>query len=211
MLDGRNSPSSSWIARWSAGKGPVRGFQKWYVTAVHRDAERADKPYVVLRDPKLRPRDGGTFEEIPHLMFYSKEPELSGLCLFDPNGNEWSNKLLIADTAIVWAAECGRRTATQGPMAAKGNRWQSSTARGAKGSARRFGTAGFDPEPARDQSRDCPSARRCTGDRPVTGARSAESDRGRSTGAATSVSCGVPLAGPSRRRASTAAMGRAGG
>jgi hypothetical protein len=25
-------------------------------------------------------------------MFYSKHPELSGLCLFDPKGGEWTNK-----------------------------------------------------------------------------------------------------------------------
>jgi hypothetical protein len=38
-------------------------------------------------------------------MFNSKDPELSGLCLFDPEGREWSNKLLIADTTMRWVAE----------------------------------------------------------------------------------------------------------
>ena len=90
------------MVRWL---GPLRGFQKEYVIAVHWDAGRTEKPYVLLRDPPLLPREGGTYEEIPHLIFYSQHPELSGLCLFDPNGNEWSNKLLIADTTIAWAAE----------------------------------------------------------------------------------------------------------
>lgn len=90
------------MVRW---KGSIRGFQKWYRIAVYWDAKITEKPYVLLLDPKLRPRDGTTFEQIPHLLYYSEHPELSGLCLFDPVGGEWSNKLLIADTTIVWAAE----------------------------------------------------------------------------------------------------------
>lgn len=90
------------MVRWV---GPLRGFQKEYVVAVHWDAQSPERPYVLLREPQLRPRGGGIFEEIPHLMFYSKHPELSGLCLFDPDGAEWTNKQLIADTTIVWAAE----------------------------------------------------------------------------------------------------------
>ena len=90
------------MVRW---KGSIRGFQKWHRIAVYWDAERTEKPYVLLLDPALRPREGTTFDQIPHLLYYSEHPELSGLCLFDPNGGEWSNKLLIADTTIVWAAE----------------------------------------------------------------------------------------------------------
>lgn len=90
------------MVRWV---GPLRGFQKGYVVAVHWDGQSLERPYVLLREPQLRPRQGWTFEEIPHLMFYSKHPELSGLCLFDPEGGEWTNKRLIADTTIVWTAE----------------------------------------------------------------------------------------------------------
>jgi hypothetical protein len=90
------------MVRWH---GKMRVFQKWYLIAVYWDPEHTDRPYVVLLDPPLRPREGGKFEEIPHLMFNSKDPELSGLCLFDPEGREWSNKLLIADTTMRWVAE----------------------------------------------------------------------------------------------------------
>lgn len=86
-------------------RGPLRGFQKEYRVEVLWDIQGAAKPYVYLQEPTLQPREGGTFGEIPHLIFYSEHPELSGLCLFDPDGSEWSNKLLIADTTIVWAAE----------------------------------------------------------------------------------------------------------
>jgi len=86
-------------------RGPLRGLQKQHVVEAFWDSTSPEKPYVVVRAPTLRPREGMTFEQIPHLMFYSKEPTFSGLCLFDPDGQEWSNKLLIADTTIVWAAE----------------------------------------------------------------------------------------------------------
>jgi hypothetical protein len=86
-------------------EGPIRGFQKQYVIEVFWDSASSEKPYVVLRDPPLQPREGKTFPEIPHLLFWPERPELSGLCLFDPNGGEWSNRLLIADTTIPWAAE----------------------------------------------------------------------------------------------------------
>src|SRR4051812_14506689 len=85
--------------------GPLRGLQKPYLVAVHWDYTREEKPYVILREPRLYPRQGATFDQIPHLIFNSEQPELSGLCLFDPEGKEWSNKLLIADTTIPWAAE----------------------------------------------------------------------------------------------------------
>lgn len=62
-------------------------------------------PYVFLVDPVLQPRDGTTFEDIPHLIFSEEKPEMSGLCLFDPEGNEWTDGHLIAETTMHWAAE----------------------------------------------------------------------------------------------------------
>jgi hypothetical protein len=97
-----DQPFGTTLVRWI---GKLRGWQKEYLIAVLWDPTSADRPYVILLDPELRPRDGGKFEDIPHLMFDSKDPELSALCLFDPAGREWTNKLLIADTTIHWAAE----------------------------------------------------------------------------------------------------------
>lgn len=90
------------LVRW---RGPLRGFQRQYIVAIYWDAVAASKPYVVLVDPPLQPREGTTFEDVPHLIFNSEKPSLSGLCLFDPNGFEWSNKQLIADTTVIWTAE----------------------------------------------------------------------------------------------------------
>jgi hypothetical protein len=62
-------------------------------------------PYVMVRDPALKPRAGGNFAEIPHLIFDKDKPEDSGLCLFDPDGQEWSPGSLIAETTVPWAAD----------------------------------------------------------------------------------------------------------
>jgi hypothetical protein len=88
-----------------AWDGPIRGAQKWYEVRLLWLVDGSYRPYVFLIDPPLRPRDGGTFDQIPHLLFDGDNPARSGLCLFDPDGGEWSNRLLIADTTIPWAAE----------------------------------------------------------------------------------------------------------
>jgi hypothetical protein len=86
-------------------KGPLRGFQKWYQIAVLWNFDSLGRPYVCMLKPQLRPRQGQTFEQIPHLIFNEEKPPLSGFCLFDPHGKEWSDRLLIADTTLPWAAE----------------------------------------------------------------------------------------------------------
>ncbi|MDE1568249.1 hypothetical protein [Aquabacter sediminis] len=62
-------------------------------------------PYVMVDDPPLTPRPDSTFDAIPHLIFHAEEPTRSGLCLFDPEGREWTPADLIAETTIWWAAE----------------------------------------------------------------------------------------------------------
>lgn len=85
-------------------RGPLRPFQRTYLIGVIWWYRTDDPPYVLMVDPKLRPREGKAFEDIPHLQFCSAEPELSGLCLFDPDGSQWSPRLAIADTTIGWAS-----------------------------------------------------------------------------------------------------------
>jgi hypothetical protein len=89
----------------SIWRGGVRPYQMSYQLGVYWRAGSNLKPWVYLINPELCPRKGGTFEEIPHLLYYENEPKLSGLCLFDPEGNEWSNRRLIADTTLPWAFE----------------------------------------------------------------------------------------------------------
>lgn len=86
-------------------QGPLKPKARIYRVGVFWRPGEMELPYVYLIDPVLEPRDGGTFEEIPHLLFNEEEPAQSGLCLFDPKGNEWTDADLIADTTIYWAAE----------------------------------------------------------------------------------------------------------
>lgn len=86
-------------------QGPLRGFQRFYTVGILWGVADLDRPYVYLIDPPLTPRPGAAYEDIPHLMLDRDDPSQSGLCLFDPDGAEWSDHMLIADTTIPWAAK----------------------------------------------------------------------------------------------------------
>jgi hypothetical protein len=87
-----------------AWNGLLRGGQQFYQTRVVLLLGSKNRPYVFLIEPKLAPRAGSTFAEIPHLIFHDEEPTRSALCLFDPDGKEWDSTMLIADTTVPWAA-----------------------------------------------------------------------------------------------------------
>jgi len=97
LTNGGNA-SISWV-------GPLRGFQQPYSIWVIWSFRTLGTPYVRLIDPPLKPREGARYEAIPHLMYCEDKPELSALCLFDPDGHEWEPTMLIADTTIPWAAD----------------------------------------------------------------------------------------------------------
>ncbi len=90
---------------YSFWRGPIIPYQAVYEIGIIWKVGSDLKPWVLLISPELKPRDGGAYEEIPHLLFDNQNPKLSGLCLFDPDGGEWTNKRLIADTTIPWAME----------------------------------------------------------------------------------------------------------
>jgi hypothetical protein len=85
--------------------GPLRPKAQFYTVSILWKPGAMQLPYVVVEDPPIQPRPGGTFDEIPHLIFYREKPERSGLCLFDPEGREWCEADLIAETTVRWAAE----------------------------------------------------------------------------------------------------------
>lgn len=84
--------------------GRLRGFQRFYIIRITWIPGKTDRPYVQLIDPPLEPLEGGTYENIPHLMFSDSDPLSSGLCLFDPEVKEWADNMLIADTTVPWTA-----------------------------------------------------------------------------------------------------------
>lgn len=90
------------IHSWS---GSVQPIQAPYEIGVTWKAGSRLLPLVCLINPELMPRPGGTFEQIPHLLFDDENPKRSGLCLFDPEQDEWSNECFIAETTIKWAIE----------------------------------------------------------------------------------------------------------
>lgn len=85
-------------------RGPLRPLQCVYVIDILWQPQTADRPYVFLVDPPLAPREGATFDDIPHLIYNPDNPADSALCLFDPAEGEWNNMMLIADTTVAWAS-----------------------------------------------------------------------------------------------------------
>ncbi len=86
-FDGRKSADG--MLHWN---GPLRPKARLYHVAVFWMPGAMAFPYIWLYDPALEPRPGGSFADIPHLIFYKEDPEHSGLCLFDPEGGEWSSR-----------------------------------------------------------------------------------------------------------------------
>ena len=85
--------------------GPLRGFQRPYHVFVRWSIAGALPPLVFVLKPQIEPREGETFDDIPHLIFDEADPRDSALCLFDPEEGEWGPHMLIADTTIPWASE----------------------------------------------------------------------------------------------------------
>ncbi|MAB00286.1 MAG: hypothetical protein CMN87_04570 [Stappia sp.] len=88
-----------------AWRGPLRPKAGLYEVFLFWKPGAMTLPYVMVIDPPLEPRPGSTFAEIPHLIYDANDPPSSGLCLFDPEGGEWSAARLIAETTIHWTAE----------------------------------------------------------------------------------------------------------
>lgn len=87
---------------WS---GYLRPHAQCYKIAVFWNASQFELPYVMIVCPDLEPLKGGSFEQIPHLIYDDANPKHSGLCLFDPDGNEWCKAKLIAETTMFWTCE----------------------------------------------------------------------------------------------------------
>ena len=86
--------------------GPLRGLQMSYQVQVQWEWTRSRSfPCVFVLDPPLRPRPGGPFVDIPHLIYNGDAPAHSALCLFDPDEGEWNVTMWISDTTIPWASE----------------------------------------------------------------------------------------------------------
>jgi hypothetical protein len=85
--------------------GLLKPRAKIYQIAIYWWPGHFDPPYSLVVHPPIEPLAGGTYEQIPHLIFNPDCPERSRLCLFDPDGQEWSPMDLIAETTVKWTSE----------------------------------------------------------------------------------------------------------
>lgn len=85
--------------------GTLKPKSQTYGILVYWKPSTTVMPFVIIDTPKISPREGAAFVDIPHLIFNANKPEDSALCLFDPDGNEWTPADLIAETTICWTAE----------------------------------------------------------------------------------------------------------
>ncbi len=85
--------------------GPLRPKAQKYFVEIYWHPKLLDRPHVIIAEPAIKPIAENEYENIPHLIFKSTDPQRSALCLFDPDGNEWTPCDLIAETTVCWTAE----------------------------------------------------------------------------------------------------------
>jgi hypothetical protein len=107
----RLTAQSGRLAFWS---GPLRPLRRTYMVTIgyvarwrlgDLEIKDAYEPVVRLAAPRLilcHPRTG---EDVPHVYWDARAPELSALCLYDPAADEWSPADFIADTIVPWTCD----------------------------------------------------------------------------------------------------------
>lgn len=66
---------------------------------------RRDQPRVRVLDPPLRPRRGDPQGQLPHVYYVGDGPLDVVLCMFDPETNEWSPGMPLAETTVPWTVD----------------------------------------------------------------------------------------------------------
>lgn len=99
-----------WVTIW---EGELRPLSTTYRVRVidHRGLDdgrlvfAGDWPVVRVLSPTLSARDGAPEEPVPHLFGDHDDPAGAHLCLFYPDGVDWNDEMLLADSIVPWAAE----------------------------------------------------------------------------------------------------------
>ena len=63
------------------------------------------QPRVRILSPRLRPRRGDPEGQLPHVYYVGDDPLDVVLCMFDPDSDEWSPLMTIAETTVPWAID----------------------------------------------------------------------------------------------------------
>lgn len=66
---------------------------------------REVQPQVRILSPLLRPRRNDSEGELPHVYYVGDGPRDVVLCMFDPESDEWSPSMSLAETTIPWTID----------------------------------------------------------------------------------------------------------
>jgi hypothetical protein len=68
-------------------------------------SSRQLQPRVQVLAPHLRPRRNDPEGQLPHVYYIGDGPLDIVLCMFDPDSDEWSPWMSLAETTIPWAVD----------------------------------------------------------------------------------------------------------
>ncbi|WP_245493490.1 MULTISPECIES: hypothetical protein [unclassified Mesorhizobium] len=106
VLATREGASATW-------RGPLRPLlQTFQVEITFRAPSIIEKlnnrrmqPRVKILTPQLRPRRGDPEGQLPHVYYIGCGPLDVVLCMFDPDSDEWSPFMSVAETTVPWAID----------------------------------------------------------------------------------------------------------
>jgi len=98
------------IATWQGKLRPL--FRTFTVRITYRAPfaiellePRRIQPRVRVVDPPLRPRRNDPEGQLPHVYYVGDGPLDVVLCMFDPQTNEWSPEMPLAETTVPWTID----------------------------------------------------------------------------------------------------------
>lgn len=63
------------------------------------------QPQVRILSPRLRPRRGDPEGQLPHVYYVGDGALDVVLCMFDPDSDEWSPMMTVAETTVPWTID----------------------------------------------------------------------------------------------------------
>jgi hypothetical protein len=102
----RQGTSATW-------RGPLRPLFQTFVVEISYRApvvvelldNRRLQPRVRIISPRLRPRPRDPEGQLPHVYYVGDDPLDVVLCMFDPDSDEWSPMMTIAETTVPWTID----------------------------------------------------------------------------------------------------------
>jgi hypothetical protein len=102
----RDGASATW-------QGPLRPLLQTFTVEISYRApsvielldNRRLQPRVRMLSPLLRPRRGDPEGQLPHVYYVGDGPLDVVLCMFDPDSDEWSPLMTIAETTVPWVID----------------------------------------------------------------------------------------------------------